>query len=272
MTKIVVQDTNIALQVVDGEDYICLTDMAKSMGGPALVEKWFRNKNTLEFLGTWEIIHNPHFKTPEFGGIRSQAGSHRFLLSAKQWIETTAAIGVRAQAGRYGGTYAHKDIAFEFGSWLSPEFKLYLIKEFQRLKEAEAEQEQWNYQRFLTKVNWRLQTSAVQQTLIPISSLPIGKHGIIYASEAELLNLALFGQTSKEWRKQNPALVKSGNIRDQASIDQLTVLSNLESINSMLISQGMDKAERFEKLRMEAVRQLQAIVGANLKLMPSDDK
>jgi len=199
-------------------------------------------------------------------GIKTQAGTHRFLLSAKQWIETTAAIGVRAQAGRYGGTYAHKDIAFEFGSWLSPEFKLYLIKEFQRLKETEAEQEQWNYHRFLTKVNWRLQTNAIQQTLIPISSLPMGKHGILYANEAELLNLAVFGQTSKEWRKQNPTLAKSGNIRDQAAIDQLTVLSNLESLNSMLISQGVEKSERFEKLRAEAVRQLQAIVGANLQI------
>jgi hypothetical protein len=211
-----------------------------------------------------------YFKTPEFEGIRSQAGSNRFLLSAKQWIDATSAIGVRAQPGRYGGTYAHKDIAFEFGSWVSPEFKLILIKEFQRLKELESEYEQWDYHRFLTKVNYRLQTNAVKEVKVPLANLPKVKEGLLYAEEAELVNLAIFGQTSKDWRKANPQLAKKNqNVRDTATVTQLTVLANLESVNSMLISQGHHIHARFALLREEADRQLKALARINGNIPPA---
>lgn len=266
--QLVIKEATINVSSINGEDYICLTDMVRNIGGSAVIEKWLRNKNTIEFLGIWEVLNNPGFNSPEFEGIRNSAGSNRFVLSAKQWVELTAAIGVRAQAGRYGGTYAHKDIAFEFGGWVSPEFKLIMIKEFQRLKLQEQSFEQWDYHRFLAKVNYRLHTNAVSTVLIPGTDPPT-KASIIYAEEADLINLALFGQTAKQWRAENPKLAKANqNIRDHATIHQLTVLSNLESMNSMLISQGVQKANRFNQLAVEARRQFQALSAVTDQLSP----
>jgi hypothetical protein len=258
--QLVVKKATINVSTVNGQDYICLTDMVRDMGGSAIIEKWLRNKNTIEFLGIWEILNNPNFNSPEFEGIRAAAGSNRFVLSAKQWVESTRAIGIRAQAGRYGGTYAHKDIAFEFGGWVNPEFKLIMIKEFQRLKEQEMEFEQWDYRRFLTKVNYKLHTSAVSSSLVSVTTISKSKTWLVYAEEADLINMALFGQTAKEWRTKNPKLAKSGqNIRDHATIHQLTVLANIESMNSMFITQGMSKNERFSRLTVEGRRQLRTL-------------
>ena len=261
LSTISVGDTSIRVIVHNGEDYVCLTDMVKNYGGDQAIYSWLRNRNTIEFLGVWELIHNPSFKGGEFETFQKQVGLNSFHMTPKKWIQATNAMGLTSKPGRYsGGTYAQKDIAFEFGSWLSAEFKLFLIMEFQRLKEREAELEQWDYRRFLTRVNYHLQTSAVQQTLVPLSALPVGKHGLLYAKEADIINLALFGITAAEWRKQNPNLTKSGNIRDHASIEQLTVLANMESINSMLITEGLDKEQRFLRLQKEAVRQLSALI------------
>jgi hypothetical protein len=268
-SHILVGDTSIKVISNQGDDYICLTDMVNNYGGDQAIYNWMRNRNTVEFLGIWETLNNPNFKGGEFETFRKQSGLNAFHLTPRKWIEATGAIGIISKAGRHnGGTYAHKDIAFEFGTWLSPEFKLYLIKEFQRLKEQEHDAEQWDYRRFLTKANYRLQTDAVQRVLIPLSVLPENRKGILYAEEADVLNIALFGMTSKEWRTANPKLVKSGNIRDHATIEQLTVLSNLESINSMFITQGIGKQERFEKLRAEALRQLTALIASRHGLIP----
>jgi hypothetical protein len=253
-----------------GEDYLCLTDMVKNYGGDVAIYSWLRNRNTVEFIGTWELLNNPDFKGGGFETFKRQVGLNSFHLTPKKWIDNTNAIGLISRAGRYrGGTYAHKDIAFEFGSWLSADFKLFLIKEFQRLKEQETQQGHWDYRRFLTKVNWHLQTGAIQQMLIPLSTLSTTRQGIIYAAEAEIVNLALFGTTSKGWREVNKDLAKSGNIRDHATIEQLTVLANLESINSMLITQGLGKEERFEKLRKEAIRQLTALLQSRISVLPA---
>jgi hypothetical protein len=221
------------------QDYISLTDMVRNFdGGSALIEQWLKNKDTVLFLGVWEQLNNPGFNSLEFEGIRNEAGRNSFFLSAKKWIEATGAIGVHAKAGRYGGTYAHKDIAFEFGSWLSPEFKLYLIKEFQRLKDEEsrATSLEWSFQRTLAKVNYKIHTDAIKERLVP-PRLTSKQTGIIYASEADLLNVAMFGITAAQWRQANPDL--SGNMRDAATLEQLVVLSNLESINAVLIHQGL---------------------------------
>lgn len=252
------------------QDYICLTDMVKNYGGDVAIYSWMRNRNTVEFLGVWELINNPHFKGGGFETFKKQVGLNSFHLTPKKWVDNTDAIGLISRPGRYGGgTYGHKDIAFEFGSWLSAEFKLYLIKEFQRLKEMETQQEHWDYRRFLTKVNWHIQTSTVRQILIPTSNLPVNKHGIVYAIEADIINLAIFGMTASDWKKNNPELAKSGNIRDHASIEHLTVLANLESIDAMFITQGLSKQERFERLRGEAVRQLTALLQSKISLLPS---
>lgn len=259
-SKLVIKDTTINVSSSAGSDYICLTDMVRNIGGSAVIEKWLRNKNTIEFLGVWELLNNPDFNSPEFEGIKNAAGSNRFVLSSKQWVVTTNAIGIKAQAGRYGGTYAHKDIAFEFGGWVSPEFKLLMIKEFQRLKERELELEQWDYHRFLTKVNYKLHTNAVSSILVPSSPYQKSQQWLVYAEEADLINVALFGQTAKEWRTKHPKIAKKGeNLRDHATIHQLTVLSNLEGMNSMFISEGMDKADRFKRLSNEARRQMLAL-------------
>lgn len=269
-STIIISDTTIRIIKYQSQDYICLTDMVKNYGGDAAIYSWMRNRNTVEFLGVWELLNNPSFKGGGFETFKKQVGLNSFHLTPKKWIDNTGAIGLISRPGRYdGGTFAHKDIAFEFGSWLSAEFKLYLIKEFQRLKEMESQQEHWDYRRFLTKVNWRLQTSAVRQMLIPSSTLPTNKQGILYAAEADVINLALFDTTANEWEKNNPTLAKSGNMRDYASIEQLTVLANLESINSMLITEGLSKQERFARLRTEAVRQLTALLESKTLLLPS---
>jgi len=258
-----VKGSEIAVYRKEQDDYISLTDMVRSFeDGPVLIEKWLRNKNTIEFIGIWEQIHNPVFNSPEFEGIKNEAGLNRFTLSVKKWIEKTNAIGIAAKSGRYGGTYAHKDIAFEFGSWLSPEFKLYLIVEFQRLKEEEtrALSLEWNFQRTLAKINYRIHTDAVKEKLIP-PRLTTARITAIYASEADLLNVALFGMTAREWRDSNPD--KEGNIRDHASLEQLVVLSNLESINSVLIHQGLAQKDRLTQLNEIAITQMKSLTGAN---------
>lgn len=263
--SILVQGKVIHVTQIDNEDYISLTDMIAGFeGGSALIENWIRTKSTLEFLAVWETLNNPDFNSLEFEGIRTEAGSNRFSISVKQWIQRTCAVGVRASTGRYGGTYAHKDIAFEFGSWLSPQFKLYLIKEFQRLKEDEGKQNdlEWNVKRILSKVNYRLHTDAVKEHIVPTYSLPKEKEGIIYANEAELLNYALFGTTAREWKEKNPKLALQGlNLRDQASLSELTVLSNLEIINSLLIAQKTPSTERVKFLQERAREQLSALEG-----------
>ncbi len=243
------------------QDYISLTDMVKHFdGGSALIEQWLKNKDTVLFLGVWAQLNNPGFNSPEFEGIRNEAGRNSFFLSAKKWADATGAIGLHAKAGRYGGTFAHKDIAFEFGSWLSPEFKLYLIKEFQRLKDEEsrATSLEWNFQRTLSKVNYKIHTDAIKERLIPPRLTP-AQTGIIYASEADLLNVALFGITAAHWRQANPD--QAGNMRDAATLEQLVVLSNLESINAVLIHQGLAAPERLAQLNAIAITQMRSLVG-----------
>ncbi|HDX1193402.1 TPA: KilA-N domain-containing protein [Pasteurella multocida] len=255
-----VQGTDIQVQNLSGEDYICLTDMCKRFeGGSSLIESWLRNRSTLEFLGVWEKLNNTKFNSLEFEGIKNNAGANTFTLSAKKWIEATNAIGIISKTGRYGGTFAHKDIALEFGSWLSPEFKLYLITEFQRLKQRESNEGrlEWNVKRILSKVNYRIHTDAVQKHLIP-PLLDSKKQGYIYAIEADVLNKALFGKCAREWKAENPRL--KGNIRDYATIEQLTVLASLESQNALLIEQGVPQLERLKILNRLAIQQMTAIL------------
>lgn len=257
---ITVQGVEIHIVSKDDEDYISLTDMVSSFeGGPSLIENWLRSKNTVEFLGVWERLNNPSFNSPEFEGIRTDAGSNRFYLSAKQWMERVNGIGVIARAGRYGGTFAHRDIAFEFGSWLSPEFKLYLIKEFQRLKEQETQGQglEWNVRRSLTKANYRIHTDAIKQHLIP-PTITKAQEGFVYASEADLLNKALFGMTAKEFKAKNPD--KEGNLRDYATVEQLVVLASLESQNALLIHQKHPQDARLLILNQLAVSQMNSLL------------
>ncbi len=260
-STISVQGTAIAILSDGPEDYISLTDMAKRFGDDALIYNWMRNRNTIEFLGIWEQIHNPDFKGSEFETFRSQAGLNSFHLTPRRWIEATRAVGIRSRAGRYGGgTYAHKDIAFEFGSWLSPEFKLYLIKEFQRLKEDESRRLslEWNLNRTLAKLNYRIHTDAIKAHIIP-AMVTLEQAGFAYASEADLLNVALFGQTARQWREANPSL--EGNVRDYASIEQLLVLANIEGMNAEFIRMGLSQSERLTRLNEIAIRQLQSLIG-----------
>ncbi|WP_462326113.1 KilA-N domain-containing protein [Desulfoplanes sp.] len=247
------------ITVVDNheQDYISMTDMVRNIdNGLALIEKWLRNKNTIEFLGIWEQMYNPDFNSPEFEGIKNEAGLNRFVLSVKQWTEKTHAIGVIAKAGRYGGTYAHKDIAFEFASWISPQFKLYLIKEFQRLKDEEFKQLGWDIRRNLTKINYRIHTDAIKEHLIP-PELTKNQVSFIYASEADILNMALFGKTAKEWRDENTE--DKGNIRDYANVAQLVCLANMENMNAHFIQQGLDQSERLRILNNTAIQQMKLL-------------
>lgn len=262
-STIEVQGTAIGILSQPEGDYISLTDMVRNFDGAgALIEQWLKNKDTVLFLGVWERINNPGFNSLEFEGIRNEAGRNSFFLSAKKWIELTGAKGLIASAGRYGGTYAHKDIAFEFGSWLSPEFKLYLIKEFQRLKDEENDRLKldWNLQRTLAKINYRIHTDAIKETLIP-PSITKSQSSAVYASEADLLNVALFGQTAKQWRDAHPEA--EGNIRDHAPLEQLVVLTNLESLNSVLIRQGLPQSERLATLNGIAITQMKTLLAAN---------
>jgi hypothetical protein len=256
-----VKGTVITVLQVNEADYISLTDMVRNFeNGLSLIEKWLRNKNTIEFLGIWEKINNPNFISPDFEGIMLEAGLNRFTLSVKKWNEKVNGIGLLAKTGRFGsGTYAHKDIAFEFGSWLSPEFKLYLIKEFQRLKDEESNSRRldWDFQRTLSKVNYKIHTDAIKDNLIPIA-LTKEQIATVYASEADILNVALFGITAKQWRDKN--LKSKGNIRDEATLEQLVVLSNLESINALLIRQGLSQQERLRKLNESAIHQMKSLL------------
>lgn len=279
-TSITVQDVPVTIMNVDQRDYISLTDMAKARtdAGRAadVIKNWLRARSTLEFLGTWEIMYNPNFKVVEFDHFKSEAGLHTFTLSAKEWIEKTNAVGIYVQAGRYGGTYAHKDIAFEFGSAISPVFKLYLLKEYQRLKDAESDRLklEWSAKRFLSKNNYLIHTDAVKNYVLPQSNYTKNTEWLAYADEADLLNVALFGCTAKAWREANPTLAKNSNIRDYASIAELTVLSNLETHNAELIKSRMEKKERFEALRQIAQYQLRVLAEAEkIKELPTlEDK
>jgi len=256
-----VEGSEITVFAVKEQDYISLTDMVRDIeNGLVLIEKWLRNKNTIEFLGIWEEIYNPDFNSPEFEGIKNQAGLNRFVLSVKQWVMKTKSIGIVAKAGRYGGTYAHKDIAFEFASWISPKFKIYLIKEFQRLKEDELKQLGWDIRRNLTKINYRIHTDAIKEKLIPFALSP-QQISHIYASEADVLNMALFGKTAKQWRDKNPG--KDGNIRDDANVSQLVCLANMESLNAVFIQEGLEQAERLARLNQIAIAQMKILVNDN---------
>ncbi|MBI2803122.1 MAG: KilA-N domain-containing protein [Gammaproteobacteria bacterium] len=261
-TTIAVQGT--AITVLSEKDFICLTDIARVKNADRsddLVRNWLRNRNTVEFLGIWEQLNNPDFNSVEFDGIKMQAGLNSFALTPKQWIEKTKAIGVASHAGRYGGTYAHKDIAFEFASWISVEFKLYLIKEFQRLKEDENSRLSlaWNLNRTLSKLNYRIHTDAIKARLIPAAVTP-GQAAITYANEADVLNVALFGQTAKQWRDANPKL--EGNMREYATVEQLLVLANIEGMNAELIHMRLSQGERLKRLNEIAIRQMRVLTSA----------
>ncbi len=255
--KINVNKTEISVIIKDETDYISLTDMTKGFDeGSGLIGKWITNKNTLEYLGTWERISNPVFNYPEFGVIENNAGVNRFTMSAGQWIERTAAVGILVKAGRYGGTYAHRDIAFHFAMWLSPEFQIYLVKEFQRLQETEQKQLGWDVKRNLTKINYRIHTDAIRAHLIP-PELSGKQTSLIYASEADVLNMALFGRTAKDWRDANPN--EKGNIRDQANASQLVCLANLENLNALFINEGLPQPLRLHKLNRIAIEQMEIL-------------
>ncbi|MBI5360619.1 MAG: KilA-N domain-containing protein [Planctomycetes bacterium] len=263
-STIEVQGTSITVLSQKEKDFICLTDIARVKNADRsddLVRNWLRNRNTVEFLGIWEQLNNPVFNSVEFNGIRIMAGLNSFALTPKQWIEKTKAVGIVSHAGRYGGTYAHKDIAFEFASWISVEFKLYLIKEFQRLKEDENHRLSlsWNLNRTLSKLNYHIHTNAIKTHLIPTEVTP-AQAAITYANEADILNVALFGQTAKEWRDANPEL--KGNIRDYATVEQLLVLANIEGMNAELINMELSQGERLKRLNEIAIRQMHVLTTA----------
>ncbi len=260
MSKIQVLSQEVGVTRLNESDFICITDIAKfrnPTNADDLIKNWLRNRNTIEFLGIWEQLNNPDFKPVEFDGFKRQAGLNSFVLTPKQWIEKTGAMGIVSKQGRYGGTFAHKDIAFEFASWVSVEFKLYLIKEFQRLKDDEQKQLGWDIRRNLAKINYRIHTDAIQEHLIP-AALTKAQANHVYATEADVLNMALFGRTAKDWRDQNPG--KKGNLRDEANISQLVCLSNLENINALLIQEGMSQSARLVKLNQIAIHQMRLLV------------
>ncbi len=265
MAKITVLSSEIATLKIKEEDYICITDIAKYKEEALandIIKNWLRNRNTIEFLGIWEQLNNPDFKPVEFDGFRKEAGLNSFTMSPTKWINGTNAIGVLAKSGRYGGTYAHKDIAFEFASWVSVEFKLYLIKEFQRLKESELKQLGWDIRRNLTKLNYKIHTDAIKENLIPKELNPV-QINFVYASEADILNMALFGITAKEWRDQNG--YKKGNIRDEADVNQLLCLANMESLNAHFIHEGLSQKERLKKLNKIAIEQMKILSRKEVK-------
>ena len=256
MSKIVVKDTEINVVRINEEDYICLTDMLKAKDGDFFITDWLRNRNTLEYIGIWEKVYNPNFNYGEFATIRNQSGLNSFKISVKEFVAKTNAICIQAKAGRYGGTYAHKDIAFEFAMWISPEFKIYIVKEFQRLKAEEQKQLGWSAKRELTKINYRIHTDAIKNNLIP-AVVTSEQKAYIYADEADMLNVALFGMTAKQWRNQNHG--KKGNIRDYATINQLICLSNMENLNAVFIGDNMPQNERLEKLNKIAIQQMKIL-------------
>ena len=256
MAKISVKDTQVSVIKVNNEDYISLTDMLKAKEGEFFFSNWLRNRNTVEFLGIWERLNNPDFNYVEFDIIKSSAGLNNFRLSAKEWMESTHAVGIVSKTGRYGGTFAHKDIAFEFAMWISPEFKVYLIHEFQRLKSAEEEKLGWSAKRELAKINYHIHTSAVSRNLIPEKVTP-SQLNYVYTSEADMLNVALFGTTARQWREEHPDI--SGNIRDYATINELICLSNMESMNAVMIKEGLDQPDRLLRLNEMAIHQMEIL-------------
>jgi hypothetical protein len=256
MAKINVSGTDITVLRIEDADYVSLTDMARSQMGEHIIIKWLSLKNTIEYLGEWEALFNPVFNCTEFGTIKNSAGSNNFVLSVKQWIESTGAIGITAKAGRYGGTYAHKDLAFHFGMWISPRFQLLMVKEFQRLKEQEQAHLGWSAKRELAKINYHIHTDAIKNNLIP-AELTAKQTSIIYASEADVLNMALFGMTAKDWRDANPNM--KGNIRDYATINELICLSNMENLNAVFINEGLPQRERLIKLNQSAIQQMRVL-------------
>lgn len=259
MAKIKVVNTEITILSVKETDYILLTDIAKykTDDASAVIANWMRNRNTIEFLGIWEHLYNPNFKPLEFEGFRKEAGLNAFTMSPLKWINTTGAIGFIVKSGRYGGTYAHKDIAFKFASWVSVEFELYLVKEFQRLKEEEQKQLGWTAKRELTKLNYHIHTDAIKQNLIPEELTP-AQTAIVYATEADVLNVALFGKTAKQWRESNPDL--KGNMRDYANINELICLANMENLNAVFIQEQMSQKERLIKLNQIAIQQMKVLI------------
>jgi len=261
MAKIKVENTEITIVSVKESDYISLTDIAKykTDDASAVIANWMRNRNTLEFLGIWETLYNPNFKPLEFEGFKKEAGLNAFTLSPLKWVNATDAIGFIVKSGRYGGTYAHKDITFKFASWISVEFELYIVKEFQRLKEEEQKQLGWSAKRELAKLNYHIQTDAIKQNLIPKELTP-AETSIVYASEADVLNMALFGITAKQWREENPEL--KGNIRDYATINELICLSNMENLNAVFINEKMPQKERLIKLNQIAIQQMKILIKA----------
>ena len=256
MTKITVQNTEVNVIKVQGEDYICLTDMLRAKDGDFFITDWLRNRNTLEYIGIWEKVYNPDFNYGEFAIIKNQSGLNSFKISVKEFVARTNAISVQAKAGRYGGTYAHKDIAFEFAMWISPEFKVYIVKEFQRLKTEEQSLLVWTAKRELSKINYRIHTDAIKQNLIPLKVTP-AQASVIYANEADVLNVAMFGVTARQWREAHPD--QKGNIRDYATINELICLSNMENLNAVFIEQGITQSERLVKLNQIAIHQMSVL-------------
>ena len=256
MKKIQVNGTEIAVSQINNEGFICITDMLKAKDGDFFISDWLRNRNTLEYIGTWEKVYNPNFNFDEFNLITNRSGLNSFKISVKEFVERTNAISIVAKAGRYGGTYAHKDIAFEFAMWISPEFKIYIVKEFQRLKADEQKMIGWSAKRELAKINYRIHTDAIKNNLIP-AQLTTAQISVIYADEADVLNMALFGKTAKQWRVENPD--KKGNIRDYASINELICLSNLENINAVFINENIPQSERLVKLNQIAIHQMSVL-------------
>ncbi len=272
MAKINVLDQSVSLYSIREEDYISLTDIARYKNQDRtddLIRNWLRNRNTLEFLGIWKHLNNPDFNPVEFDGIKMQAGLNSFTLTPKQWIKKTKAIGLISKAGRYGGTYAHKDIAFEFASWVSVEFKLYLIKEFQRLKEEERKTLGWDIRRNLARINYRIHTDAIKEHLIP-AKLSSRQTSLVYASEADVLNLALFGMTAAQWQETNPD--KKGNMRDYAEVTQLVCLSNLENLNALFIADGLSQKERLKRLNKIAIHQMTLLTSDERMQLPGRDE
>lgn len=257
--KIIVKDTAVTIAGSDKADYICITDIARykdDVNPRFIIQNWMRNRNTVEFLGIWETMYNPNFNRVEFEAFRTQAGLNSFVLTPQKWIEATGAIGITSKAGRYGGTYASKDVAFEFASWISVEFKLYLVKEFERLKAEEQRQLGWDIRRNLVKINYRIHTDAIKENLIP-PELTAKQMSLVYASEADVLNMALFGMTAKQWRDANPE--SKGNIRDYANVSQLVCLSNLENLNAVFINDGISQPQRLAKLNTIAISQMKVL-------------
>ncbi|MBS5979031.1 MAG: KilA-N domain-containing protein [Dysgonomonas mossii] len=259
MAKVTVKDTDLTILNINDAEYVCITDLARYKNAEHtddVIKNWIRNRNTIELLGIWELLHNPNFKPVEFDGFKKEAGLNGFVMTPKRWIEATNAIGIVSKSGRYGGTYAHRDIALEFASWISIEFKLYLLKEFQRLKEEEQKSLGWSAKHELAKINYHIHTDAIKHNLIPAELTP-KQTSIIYANEADVLNIALFGVTAKDWRDANPDL--KGNIRDYATINELICLSNMENLNAVFINEGLSQRERLIKLNQIAIQQMKVL-------------